>query len=54
LFGPNKKVLRIIEGIRPSIVLTEDSLKFDPAKMKSWMKWGEEKAALKIKNNPFL
>lgn len=54
LFGPNRKVLKIIQGLRPSIVLTEDSLTFDPAKMRAWMKWGEEKAKMKIKSNPFI
>lgn len=51
LFG--KRVIDIIEGVRPDGVLTEDSTKFDPEEMKEWMRQGEAKAREIITENPF-
>ena len=38
-----KRVLDIIDGIRPDRNLTTDSLKFEPEKMKEWVSLGEKK-----------
>jgi predicted acylesterase/phospholipase RssA len=53
LFGSEKRVVSIITGLRPDQPLTEDSLTFDPAKMRIWLDWGEQKAKEIIKKNPF-
>jgi len=51
LFG--KRVINIIEGIKPDNPLTEDSTEFDPVKMREWMSQGETKASEIITENPF-
>jgi NTE family protein len=54
LVGPGKRVISIIDGLRPDQALTDDSLKFVPEKMKKWMDMGRKKAGDVIKENPFL
>jgi len=54
LVGPDKQLIDIIEGLRPDQTLTDDSLKFEPGKMKQWMEMGSKKAGEVIKENPFL
>jgi len=54
LFGAEKHLIKIITGLRPNESLTEDSLTFDPAKMRMWMDWGEQKAKEIILENPFV
>ncbi len=54
LFGPEKRLVRIITGLRPDEPLTEDSLTFDPVKMRTWVDWGELKARDVIQESPFL
>jgi predicted acylesterase/phospholipase RssA len=51
LFG--KRLIEIIPGLRPDKVLTEDSLTFDPGKMKEWVRLGFEKAKALIDHSPF-
>ena len=53
LFGPEKRLINIITGLRPDGPLTEDSLTFEPTKMRMWMDWGEQKAREVIKESPF-
>jgi predicted acylesterase/phospholipase RssA len=54
LFGPEKRLVKIITGLRPDQPLTEDSLTFDPAKMSLWVDWGEKKAREVIQESPFV
>jgi NTE family protein len=53
LFGPEKRLLRIISGLRPDEPLTQDSLTFDPVEMGLWVEWGEQKARDVIRESPF-
>ncbi len=52
LFG--KRVVNIVSGIRPDMVLTQDSLTFEASKMSQWVAWGEKKASEIITENPFV
>ena len=52
LFG--KRVVKIIAGLRPDQPLTEDSLTFDPAKMRMWVDWGGQKTREIIQESPFI
>ena len=54
LIGEGKRLVTLIEGLRPDKTLTEDSLTFDPDKMKDWVSLGEEKAKEIIKQSPFV
>lgn len=54
LFGPEKRLIKIITGLRPDKPLTEDSLTFDPNKMSRWVQWGEQKAREILKESPFI
>ena len=54
LFSQENRLIKIIEGLRPSINLTDDSLTFEPSKMRYWLKWGEEKAETIITESPFI
>lgn len=54
LFGPEKRLVKIITGLRPDEPLTEDSLTFDPAKMRIWVDQGEKKAKEIIQESPFI
>lgn len=53
LFGPEKRLISIVKGLRPDLPLTEDSLTFDPVKMRSWVDLGEQKARQVIQQSPF-
>jgi NTE family protein len=53
LFGPEKRLVKIITDLRPDMPLTEDSLAFDPHEMSRWVDWGEEKAKKILKESPF-
>ncbi len=53
LIGPGKRLVNIIEGLRPDKVLTDDSLTFKPSEMRKWIKQGENKAAEIIAESPF-
>jgi len=54
LFGSEKRLVEIITGLRPDEPLTEDSLTFDPAKMRLWVNLGEQKAGEIILQSPFV
>lgn len=54
LFGSEKRLVKIITGLRPDEPLTEDSLTFDPAKMRLWVNLGEQKAGEIIHQSPFV
>jgi len=54
LFGSEKRLVEIITGLRPDEPLTEDSLTFDPAKMRLWVNLGEQKAGEIIQQSPFV
>jgi predicted acylesterase/phospholipase RssA len=54
LFGPDKRLIRIIDGLRPDEPLTENSLTFDPAKMSRWTDLGENKARAIFEKSPFV
>jgi NTE family protein len=53
LYGPKKRLIAIITGLKPDEPLTEDSLTFDPVKMKAWVDLGEQKAREVIQTSPF-
>ena len=53
LFGSQRRLVKIVTGLRPDDPLTEDSLSFEPAKMRIWVEWGGEKAREVVKANPF-
>jgi predicted acylesterase/phospholipase RssA len=54
LFGPEKRLIKIITGLRPDVSLTEDSLTFDPSKMGMWVNLGEQKAGQILQESPFV
>lgn len=54
LFGSEKRLIKIITGLRPDQPLTEDSLTFDHTEMSRWVEWGEQKAKEILKVSPFL
>lgn len=54
LFGPEKRLIKIITGLRPDEPLTEDSLTFNHTKMTQWVDWGEQKAREILKESPFI
>ncbi len=51
LFG--KRLLTLVEGLRPDESLTEDSLTFDPVSMRLWIEKGAAKAKEIVKASPF-
>jgi hypothetical protein len=53
LFGPQKRLIDIITGLRPDKPLTEDSLAFDPVQMTKWVNQGEQKPKELFKKSPF-
>jgi predicted patatin/cPLA2 family phospholipase len=53
LYGPKKRLITLIKGLKPDEPLTEDSLTFDPVKTKSWVDLGEQKARDVIQSSPF-
>lgn len=53
LFCDDKRLLRIIDGLRPDEALTEDALSFNPKKMRKWMEMGERKSAEVVRESPF-
>lgn len=54
LFGAEKRLVKVITGLRPDQPLTEDSLTFDPAKMRLWLELGEKKAREIVQESPFV
>jgi NTE family protein len=54
LFGREKRLVKIVEGLRPDKPLTDDPLNFDPQVMRRWIKLGEQKAQAVVTENPFL
>jgi predicted acylesterase/phospholipase RssA len=54
LFGPEKRVVEIIAGLRPQVALTDDSLTFDPDEMRLWVSWGQEVAGQIFQHSPFV
>jgi predicted acylesterase/phospholipase RssA len=53
LFGEEKRLVRIIDGIRPDQALTDNPMRFDPELMKEWIELGERKARSVLSENPF-
>jgi len=54
LYGAEKRLIKIITGLRPDTNLTHDSLTFDPQQMSSWVYLGEQKAKTIIQHSPFI
>ena len=54
LFGSEKRLIKIVTGLRPDKLLTEDPLTFDPVKMKKWVALGWKKAEEVLKRSPFV
>jgi predicted acylesterase/phospholipase RssA len=53
LFGSEKRLVRIIDGLRPDKPLTDNPLHFDPELMRRWIELGEQKARSVLTSNPF-
>ena len=54
LFGSEKRLIELINGLRPNATLTDDSLTFDPVKMSNWLEQGEKKAEEIVTSSPFM
>jgi predicted acylesterase/phospholipase RssA len=54
LFGAQKRLIRIIEGLRPDTALTDNPMRFDPQLMREWITLGEQKARTVLTANPFV
>jgi predicted acylesterase/phospholipase RssA len=54
LFGREKRLVKIAEGLRPDKPLTDNPLNFDPQVMRRWIELGEQKAQTVITENPFV
>jgi predicted acylesterase/phospholipase RssA len=53
LFGSEKRLVRIIEGLRPDEPLTDNPLRFDPERMQEWIELGDNKARSMLTVSPF-
>ena len=53
LFGTGKRLVRIIDGLRPDRTLTDNPLRFDPERMRHWIELGERKARAVMAQSPF-
>jgi NTE family protein len=53
LFGPDKRLVRIVEGLRPEVALTDNALRFDPEAMRRWMLMGALCAQAVVAESPF-
>lgn len=53
LFGSEKRLVRIIDGLRPDQALTDNPMRFDPELMQRWIELGEQKARSVLTTNPF-
>jgi NTE family protein len=54
LFGSEKRLVQIIDGLRPDQELTDNPLRFDPQLMQRWIELGEQKARSVLTTNPFV
>jgi predicted acylesterase/phospholipase RssA len=54
LFGEDKRLVEIIDGLRPREPLTDDPLRFDPHEMRRWVALGEARAREVVAESPFL
>jgi len=54
LFGPEKRLIKIVSGLRPAQPLTDNSLEFDPVKMRMWLKQGYQVAERVLPGSPFI
>jgi hypothetical protein len=53
LFGSEKRLVQIIDGIRPDRALTDNPMRFDPKLMERWIELGAEKARSLLIASPF-
>ena len=53
LFGSEKRLVRIIDGLRPDQALTDNPMRFDPELMRRWIALGEQKARSVLTTSPF-
>ena len=54
LFGREKRLLKIVQGLRPDRPLTDNPLNFNPQAMCRWVELGEQKARSVVTENPFI
>lgn len=54
LFGADKRLIHILEEVRPELPLTDEPLKFEPALMRRWLRLGELAARRTITRSPFV
>jgi len=54
LLGPDKRLVRIVEGVRPDKSLTDFGLTFKKEAMQMWMKAGRKKADEVVTTSPFM
>jgi len=53
LFGQDKRLVEIVDGLRPQEPLTDDPLRFDPAEMRRWVELGAARAREVVTRSPF-
>jgi NTE family protein len=53
LFGSEKRLVRIIDGLRPDQALTDNPMRFNPELMQRWIELGRQKAHSVLTTNPF-
>jgi len=54
LFGREKRLVKIVQGLRPDRPLSDNPLSFDPQAMRRWIELGEQKAQSVVTENPFI
>lgn len=53
LLRPQTRLNRIVDGIRPDHILTDDALEFSPASMRGWYEHGREISRTVLREAPF-
>ena len=53
LLGPDVRLNRIVDGVRPGYTLTDDALDFTPAQMRRWYRHGLEVSRTVLREAPF-
>jgi hypothetical protein len=53
LIGRDKRLVEIVDGLRPQEPLTDDPLHFDPEVMRRWVELGDARAREVVTESPF-
>lgn len=54
LFGNDKRLVEIVDGLRPLAPLTDNPLRFEPAQMRRWVALGAARAREVVVDSPFV